>query len=281
MLTRYRYSFCRVADDLVDNAEAEEEASDWITKLAGYLSMAYASKETRIISDIPDIHSYISSNFPQACHSALCLLPTHLLSFGPLYDLLEGFRTDLKFHARSNVFPIETEHDLEVYATRVAATISELCLELVFHHSYTANHISDQQRQESILSGSRMGIALQYVNIARDIARDSVIGRVYLPITWLKEAGLTPEDVIENPGSLAVEWLRARLLDKAFEEYRSARISIAGLPSDVRGPLRVAVESYMEIGRVLREKNFVVKDGKATVSKLRRLRVGWLALSEG
>lgn len=211
------------------------------------------------------------------------MLPTHLLPFGPLYDLLEGFKTDLEFHdgnfsKKLRVFPIAKEHDLEVYSARVAGTVAELCLELVFFHTYSAT--TTAQREHLVHSGGRMGIALQYVNIARDIATDAAIGRVYLPTSWLKQAGLTPQDVLDNPDSDAVERLRNRLLDKAFGVYGEARNALSQLPTDARAPMRVAVESYMEIGRVLKEKNYKVKAGKATVPKLRRLKVAWKALSE-
>jgi 15-cis-phytoene synthase/lycopene beta-cyclase len=126
-----------------------------------------------------------------------------------------------------------------------------------------------------------MGIALQYVNISRDIATDAAIGRVYLPTSWLKEAGLTPQDVLEKPDKPLIEKLRAKLLNKAFGVYKEAQPALAQLPYDARAPMRVAVESYMEIGRVLREKGYKVKEGKATVPKMRRLKVAWKALSKG
>ena len=126
-----------------------------------------------------------------------------------------------------------------------------------------------------------MGIALQYVNIARDIATDAAIDRVYLPTSWLKPQGLVPHDIIENPDRRGIENLRNRLLDKAFGVYREAIGAISQLPVDARAPMRVAVESYMEIGRVLSEKGYKVKEGKATVPKLRRLKVAWQALNAG
>ena len=157
--------------------------------------------------------------------------------------------------------------------------MAELCLELVFHHSATVTSVA--QREHLVRAGGHMGVALQYVNIARDIAADTAIGRVYLPTSWLKEAGCTPQQILEKPNGPVVEKLRARLLDKAFEVYRGARPTLAQLPSDARAPMRVAVESYMEIGRVLGEKGYKVKQGKATVPKIRRLKVAWKALSEG
>ncbi|PMD25666.1 hypothetical protein NA56DRAFT_564733 [Hyaloscypha hepaticicola] len=278
------YSFCRVADDLVDNASTESEAREWIKKLTHYLDLAYASKEARLVQKHPDVHSYITENFPESSQSALRLLPTHLLPYGPLYELLEGFKTDLEFHESNfakalRTFPIANEHDLEVYSARVAGTVAELCLELVFHH--TSSVTTTAQREILIRSGGRMGIALQYVNIARDIATDSAIGRVYLPTSWLRAEGLKPEDVLRKPDGPVIDILRARLLDKAFGIYQEARPALAQLPADARAAMRVAVESYMEIGRVLREKGYNLKKGRATVPIKRRLAVAWKALNQG
>jgi 15-cis-phytoene synthase / lycopene beta-cyclase len=269
-----------VADDLVDNADTESTAKEWIRKLSHYLDLAYASKEARIISKEPDIHHYITDNFPESAQSALRLLPTHLLPFGPLYDLLEGFKTDLEFNPNilSNA-PIETEHDLENYAAHVAGTIAELILELVFCH--TPSTTSSPQREHLVRSSGRMGIALQYINIARDISVDATLGRVYLPTTWLKAENLTPQDVLSKPDLLEVARLRNRLLGKAFGLYRECQPAMKQLPKDARAPMRVAVESYMEIGRVLKRRRYKVVEGRATVPVGRRLVVAWRALREG
>lgn len=173
--------------------------------------------------------------------------------------------------------PIKTEADLETYAARVAGTVAELCLELVYHHIETSSSAS--QRERLTKAGGRMGIALQYVNIARDIAVDTRIGRVYLPTSWLSENDLSPELVLEDPGSAKVDKVRSRLLDEAMRIYEETRGAIEQLPPEARGPMRVAVESYMEIGRALTEKNYRLKAGRATVPKMRRLKVAWHALS--
>lgn len=243
--------------------------------------MVYQSEESRIISKRPDLCSYISSNFPAPSQSALRLLPTNILSFGPLYELLEGFKTDLEFHETDFVddlqtFPIANEHALETYSARVAGTVAEMCLELVFYHSNAK--LSQVEQEQIVRSGGQMGIALQYVNIARDISRDAAIGRVYIPTNWLEMKGLEPQNVIDKPDSAAVTKLRGRLLDKAFKKYEAAKGALAQLPPDSRAPMRVAVESYMEIGRVLREDRYQVKEGKATVPKFRRFKVAWNAL---
>jgi 15-cis-phytoene synthase/lycopene beta-cyclase len=269
-----RYSFCRVADDLVDNAKSILEAESWIHRLTQYLDICYSKEPTKFRSR----KSFIHAKFPPNCQAALDLLPTSYLSAAPLYDLLKGFETDLKFSSQDTPFPIHDETTLDIYGSRVAGTVAELCIELVYYH--TNAHISEAQRERIIHAGGRMGVALQCVNIARDIAVDASIGRVYLPSSWLKEEELRPENIISHPGSSKAEALRQRVLDHAMALYSEARGAIQELPAAARGPMRVAVESYVEIGRVLRTPGYKVKAGRATVPKLRRLIVAWNALRQ-
>jgi 15-cis-phytoene synthase/lycopene beta-cyclase len=265
------YSFCRVADDLVDNASSAGDAKKWIARLQRFLDIAYGSTDKFDTS----IERYVMDSFPQDTRSALLQLPCSILSRKPLQDLLCGFDMDLAFNGAP---PIRNEVDLEVYAQRVAGTVAQMCNELIFHTYRTSLPLEDQRR--IIQSGNRMGIALQYVNIARDISVDAKIGRVYLPTTWLKEVGKTYQSVLQNPEGAGVEALRSKLLDKAFALYEEARDAIEELPAEARGPIRVAVESYMEIGRVLRQNGYVVKAGRATVPRWRRISVAWRTLNQ-
>lgn len=208
--------------------------------------------------------------------AALLLLPTSYLSSAPLYDLLQGFKMDLNFLSSSNPFPIKDESTLETYGARVAGTVAELCLELVYYH--TTGFVPKDQRREIVRAGGRMGIALQYVNIARDIAVDASNGRVYLPVSWLDEVGIGPKDVIRDPGNPQTEILRQQLLDVAMRIFDQTKGAIELLPEEARAPMRVVVQSYFEIGRMLRTPGYKIKAGRATVPKLRRLRVAWNAL---
>lgn len=274
-----RYSFCRVADDMIDNSKDGEEANRNTSKLTKFLDLAYANQG----SSKKEVSEYVSKNFPPGSHSALLLLPTHIISSKPLYSLLEGFETDSLFSiSKGTNFPIETEEDLHQYGYRVAGTVAEMVLELCCHH--TAANISSKQRENLVHAGGDMGIALQYVNIARDIATDSAMNRVYLPRTWLEGEDLTTEDVLKmSPKKKAnISALRTRLLNKAFDLYLGARPTMEQLPPESRGPLRVAIESYMEIGRILQERGPTAKfkgTTKATVPVLRRLVVAWKAMS--
>ncbi|KAI0379146.1 Squalene/phytoene synthase-domain-containing protein [Hypomontagnella monticulosa] len=280
------YSFCRVADDLIDDSRSESEALTWIRKLTTYLDLVYSSDNTS--PSTKRAGEFIEENFPRATRSALELLPVNLLPSGPLFELIkEGFQMDLSFNRtdlqqRSDRFPIKDEADLELYAHHVASTVGELCLRLVFHH--TNEKLSNDEESTLVTAAHTMGHALQYVNISRDILVDSEMGRVYLPTKWLEDEKLTPQDIIKQPRQPKVETLRQRLLDHAFKEYDRSRGTMDMLPSEVRGPLIVAVESYMEIGRVLREKTGIsskTRKGRVTVPRSRRIWVAWKNLFAG
>lgn len=283
-----------MGDDLVDNAANSAEAQQWIDKLTEYLHIAYSFDEDHR----EQLGRFVAKNFPSHTHTTLILLPVDLLPSEPLYALLDGFRTDLQFSSPSSStsdhgktkpatedFPIRSDKDLLLYGSRVAGTVAELCLHLVYHHTPFQRPVDPETRQRCLAAGSRMGIALQFVNIARDIATDAADDRVYLPSSWLAEEdiSLTHEEIIASRGqATGVSKLRRRLLERAMKIYEEARGAIDDLPVEARGPMRVAVESYIEIGRVMLESGdrepVVNKKGKATVPKLRRLWVGWRAL---
>jgi 15-cis-phytoene synthase/lycopene beta-cyclase len=74
----------------------------------------------------------------------------------------------------------------------------------------------------------------------------------------------------------------------AFGLYEENREAIEKLPEYARGGIRVAVESYIEIGRVMNEKmakgekldmDGGGKEGRASVPRARRLWVGWTTIA--
>ncbi len=275
------YSFCRVADDLIDDAPSPEEAEKWIHNFNDFLNATYASQKD------PGHLRQALSQFPPEAQMILRQLPSDKLPSSPLYALLEGFKIDLNFSDSKCKHdpPIKTAADLERYASCVASTIGELCLSLVYYHNPDRD-LADQARKERcIAAGGRMGRALQYVNIVRDVASDAQDGRCYIPEDWF---GGSKSTWPHSNSDKEVLQFRHRILDLAFTLYGENRDAIEDLPAYARDGIRVAVESYMEIGRVLRERinnnqplDFAGggKKGRASVPRLRRIWVGWRTMA--
>ena len=275
------YSFCRVADDLIDDAPNSDEAEKWIANFMDFLDATYARKKD-------DSHFQRAlSQFPPDAQSILRQLPSEKLPPSPLYALLEGFKMDLQFSSPKckGDPPIKTPADLERYASCVASTIGELCLSLVYYHDPDKRSTERSTKGQCITAGGRMGRALQYVNIARDVTSDAQDGRCYIPEDWFEGSkSIWPHS---DSGEEVLQY-RWRILDMAFTLYGENRDAIEDLPAYARDGIRVAVESYMEIGRVLRERirshqplDFAGggKKGRASVPRIRRIWVGWRTMA--
>jgi phytoene synthase len=97
-----------------------------------------------------------------------------------------------------------------------------------------------------------LGIAMQLTNIARDVGEDARNGRLYLPRSWMREAGLDPQAFLDHPVmSRALQSVIERLLAQADELYLNARSGIAHLPLACRPAILAAGLIYAEIGRAL------------------------------
>jgi 15-cis-phytoene synthase/lycopene beta-cyclase len=329
------YSFCRVADDLIDAAESPDAARLWLAKLREFLRLRYAGDMVDAKGNVVTAHDpnnspaarFVSQNFPPQVELALLLLPTQKLDQEPLAELLEGFDMDLVFTEDATTStksskggkangktkssapasattkyrtPISSVKSLDLYASRVAGTVAILVIQLVLHHHASNPELPKEKVKALLSAGHDMGLALQYTNIARDIRVDAQNGRCYVPPEWLAEVNLKDGgDVVKgfaesgtesdsSPASMMATLapLQSYLLTRAFAFYNRSVPAIEQLPRPARAPMRVAVESYMQIGRELRAKEkargakavTLVDASRATVPLGRRVLVAWWAM---
>ncbi|KAB8237013.1 Lycopene beta-cyclase [Aspergillus alliaceus] len=245
------YSFFRIADDLVDEAQDTETACRVIEQCDQLLEEKFSFP-----GSFPCLTASKGVDYPvpPALIAAIDSLPVSRLRLEHLRGLLEGFRIDLMFSDKPRSFPFATESDLDVYSFHVAGMAAASTLGLVVHH-FPSHQFAKNVflRRRVVDAGERMGQALQYINVARDVTRDASIKRVYLPTSWLKQEGLVPEDVLAFPMDSRLEILRDKALEKANHLCASARNEIAFLPKEVQGPFFATVDSYLEIGVALRQ----------------------------
>jgi len=117
-----------------------------------------------------------------------------------------------------------------------------------------------------------LGIAMQLTNIARDVGQDARAGRLYLPLEWLREAGIDPEDWLARPVfNAALAGVIERLLAAADELYARASHGIAHLPRQARPGVHAARLLYAEIGHELRRMGHDSLAARARVGRTRKL----------
>ena len=210
------YGFCRIADDAVDVPGAGVDRHAAVASLRDRLARAYegaprASAIDRALAAVV------------ARHAIPPLLPERLLE-GLAWDA-EGRR-------------YETLADLYDYASRVAGAVGAMMALLMGVRS-----------ADGLARACDLGVAMQLSNIARDVAEDAGMGRVYLPLAWLREAGIDADRWLERPEhNAALESVIRRLLTHADALYARAAAGIAALPLACRPGINAARLLYAAIG---------------------------------
>jgi phytoene synthase len=209
------YAFCRVADDAVDLAD--DAAA--LERLRARLDGVYAGRPAAIAADRAFADVVARFAIPRALPEAL----------------LEGFEWD---RAQRRY---ESLDELCGYAARVAGAVGAM-MALVM-----------ARREPAVLARAcDLGVAMQLTNIARDVGEDARAGRLYLPMQWLREAGIDPDAWLARPAfSPALGAVVERLLDFADTLYARAAGGIAALPVACRPGMHAARLLYAEIGRAV------------------------------
>lgn len=238
------YAFCRDADDAVDLSRGD---ADVLGGLRHRLLLAYEGRPlaTAVDRALADVVGRFA-------------IPPALLE-----ALIEGFAWDAAGR-RYEDLPA-----LRAYAARVAGTVGAMMTLLM-----------GVRDPEALARACDLGVAMQLSNIARDVGEDAAAGRLYLPLRWMREAGIDPEAWLTQPSfSPALGSVVNRLLVAAEELYRRAGSGVARLPPGCRPAIQAARLLYAEIGRQVERGGLDSVSRRAVVSKRRKLGVLVLALA--
>lgn len=223
------YAFCRYVDDLADEADNANAASIALRALDQSLATCVAdSAEAQDLLSLAD-EVAMDLDHPRA--------------------LISGVASDLGSVALSE------ESDLVRYAYHVAGVVG-LMMCAVFD-------VRDPRAHPFAID---LGIAMQLTNIARDVAEDARMGRVYLPATWT--GGLAAHDLVApspDTRAAAIEAI-ARLLSRADDYYRSGEAGMGYLPARARLAILVASRVYRAIGTRIAAQHYDVWSGRVVVS---------------
>jgi 15-cis-phytoene synthase len=245
----FLYGWCRYADDSVDSVRDPADQLKRVDELRRKTEEAFRG-----------------SPAPEPVFVALShIAREHRIPSYYAEELLEGMAMDVRRER------YETPEALGLYCYRVAGTVGLMM-----------SHVMGVSEERALQHAAALGTAMQLTNIARDVMEDSAMGRVYLPERWLKEEGVSASEVALAEKREAVARVVARLLDLAEGYYRLGNDGLRFLP--FRAALAVGTAScvYSDIGRLVRRLGARAWDGRAVVSKGRKLAlVGrglWLTL---
>ncbi|MCU0758316.1 MAG: phytoene/squalene synthase family protein [Steroidobacteraceae bacterium] len=229
------YAFCRAADDAIDESGEPAAALAMLrSRLAGaYQRRPAAIAEDRALADVVARFA-IPREVPEA--------------------LLEGFAWDAERRRYADLSGVLA------YAARVAGTVGVMMALLMGARSAAA-----------LARAADLGAAMQLSNIARDVGEDARAGRLYLPLDWLRAAGIEPEAFLARPVfSPALGAVVDRLLEAAEGLYARAASGVAALPPECRPAIHAARLMYAEIGREVARRGNDSVSSRAVVPAARK-----------
>ena len=232
------YAFCRLADDAVDLGDDRAAA---VERLKERLDRAYRGQPVDQAADRAFAGVVARFSIPREIPEAL----------------LEGLAWDAAGRR------YQTLPELYAYAARVAGTVGAMM-----------TLVMGQRAPEIVARACDLGVAMQLTNIARDIGEDARAGRLYLPLSWLRDAGIDPDAWLARPVfTREIAGMVRRLLDAADGLYGRATLGIRNLPPGCRPGIYAARALYAEIGRELERGGLDSISRRAVVSSRRKLAV--------
>ncbi|MEY2465523.1 MAG: farnesyl-diphosphate farnesyltransferase [Verrucomicrobiota bacterium] len=134
-----------------------------------------------------------------------------LKRFAPLESTLQRVGDKLKLGLQP-IIALQTAAELDDYTYRVAGCVGEFWTKMCRAHLFPDANLDDAFL---LANGVRFGKGLQLVNILRDLPKDLVQGRCYLPNEQLSALGLKPEDLLKPETEPKLRPLYNEWLDRA------------------------------------------------------------------
>lgn len=230
------YAFCRVVDDIADDATAtvaarREELDRW---------------KQAIRQGDGSLHPVLAEVVP--------LSGKYHFSPELLIEIIDGVASDLDTNRH------ETMADLLAYCYKVASVVGLVSIEIFGYKNPACKDYA-----------VNLGYALQLTNILRDVGQDARdTGRIYLPLQELRAHGVTEQQILERRSDERFVALARSIYEQARRYYDLAAAQLP--PEDAASMVaaRMMGQVYSEILEKVRRLEFPVLDQRVRLHPLRK-----------
>ncbi len=243
------YAFCRKTDDIVDEGDETDELRyenlrRWRCELESALNG--------------------SSNF-YLLNKVVASIKRFKIPLDPFFDLIKGMEIDLQKKRFANI------EELLDYCYKVASTVGLMCIE-VFGYKYSS------AKDFAV----NLGLALQLTNILRDVKKDAVNGRIYLPKEDFEKFNYSEIELLNNVYNENFVSLMNYQAQRAREYFYRADKSLRFEDKPAMFAARAMQHIYFRLLRQLERAKFNVYEDDINISKFSKISIAlgvWLKYS--
>ena len=244
------YAYCRLIDDIVDSGDLTKED-------AGRQLDFWRAEIDRLFSGAPT---------HKVAQALLKPIADYAIPKDAFLEMIRGCAMDL------NGTRYETIADLESYMRGVASSVGIMCI-----HIFGWAHTPKERVYDFAI---RFGYAFQLTNIIRDVGVDLELGRVYVPLSDIRQASYSLENLMSRDHTPSFDVLMETQYRRAKDYYASARKLIDPRDRASLAPAEVMAHVYEGLLDDIRCGHFRVLHQKIRLPAHRKLTLalrGWLS----
>jgi len=232
------YAFCRRTDDIVDEETSTvDEKKNNLNEWKNEVTKAFESKTDYLL--LKDLNN-ITNKFK---------IPEQ-----PFFDLIKGMELDL-IQNRYKTF-----EDLYKYCYYAASTVGLMTI-----------GIFGYKNEKTIDFAINLGIAFQLTNILRDIYKDSLVDRIYLPLDDLSKFNYSESELKEKVVNENFKSLMKFEIARANEYYWKAKNEL--MKEDERNmvPALIMEKTYSRILKKIEDIDYDVFSKPVRIPGIKKL----------
>jgi phytoene synthase len=237
------YAFCRMTDDIVDNEdysidEKVSEIKKWKERLNNSL---YNNSEDELFSLLKE------------------QIEIFKIPHKPFLDLIEGMEMDIEKNR------YETFDDLYKYCYCAASSVGLMSIEIFGYKNEGIKKYAEY-----------LGVALQLTNILRDIKKDALNNRIYLPLEDLKKFNYSESYLLNSVYNDNFKELMEYEYKRAKEYYEMADSFLKKEDKGFMVAARIMEHIYSELLKKIKTIDYNVFANTVSVPKYKKLILAYL-----
>lgn len=235
------YAFCREVDDVVDEMTdpgvAATKLQWWRTEVA---------------------QSFVGTPSHPVMQALMPLAAPFQIQERQLQAVIDGCQMDLN-QTRYLDYP-----GLQRYCHLVAGEVGEV-----------AARIFGQTQTQTTDYAHALGQALQLTNIIRDVGEDARRGRIYIPMSELKQFGVTAQEILGCSYSERFTALMRFQAERAHALYAQALAALPAADRRTQKPGLMMASIYRALLREIEAEQFKVLHQRIALTPLRKFWLAW------